>query len=214
MRTLLTRVLLWGVLLMCGTASAEPDRFGLGGATGAVNDVTFTTTGSPHLINNHKALSANANKGDTVLSFTGTFTGLANNGYLMIIQSTGLSPVPARGTTTPVDLFGGGTPTVGQWELAEIRSFNANSVTLTRPLANSYKAAGAQMLTVPRYRNVIIQSGATVSAAPWSDSPDGKSGGGAGVPGQWNPDQQRDDSGIGVGAARGRLYAGCGGFGM
>jgi|GEM_PF-838779 len=173
MRTLLTRALLWGVLLVCGAASAEPDRFGLGGATGAANDVTFATSGTSYLPNNHKALSQDANKGGTVLRFTGTFTGLANNGLLMIIQSTGLGSPPVRGTTTPVDLFGNGTPTVGQWELAEILSFDANSVTLTRPLANSYKSPGAQMLTVPRYRNVVIQSGATVSAAPW----DGSAGG-------------------------------------
>ncbi|WP_163870746.1 adventurous gliding motility protein AgmC [Myxococcus eversor] len=174
MRTLLTRVLLWGVLLMCGTASAELDRFGLGGATGMANDKNFGTTPSAqHLPNSHKALTQDAAQGTTVLRFTGTFTGLANNGLLMIIQSTGLSPAPARGTTTPIDLSGAGTPTVGQWELAEIQSFNSNSVTLTRPLANSYKSPGAQMLTVPRYRNVTVQAGATVTAAPW----DGSSGG-------------------------------------
>ncbi|MFY2557212.1 adventurous gliding motility protein AgmC [Corallococcus terminator] len=171
MRTLLTRVLLWGVLLMCGTASAELDRFGL--SDGSSGNLDVKIADSPFTPNKYVALGQSAAQGATILQLTGTVPPLAANDLVMIIQSTGLSPVPTRGTQTAVDLSGGGLPTVGQWELAQVQSSTTTSVTLTRKLAYSYTAPGAQLVTVPRYQAVTVRADAEITAAPWDGSKGG-----------------------------------------
>ncbi|NTX41387.1 hypothetical protein HUA78_43865 [Myxococcus sp. CA033] len=172
MRTLLMRALLWGVLLLCGTASAERDRFGLGGGGTAR---VFSTAGSSHKINSHTKLNANANAGTDTLVLLGALPELANTNLVMVIQTTGLSPAPAPGTSTPVDLAVGTTPTVGHWEFAQVKTGGptSTSLTLTAPLLHSYKSAGAQVVTVPRYGAVTVNANVTVTADKWNGSSGG-----------------------------------------
>jgi hypothetical protein len=55
----------------------------------------------------------------------------------------------------------------GNWELNKIASYVAGTITLERPLMNTY-ASGAQVRVLKQYRNVTINSGVTYKAKTWT----------------------------------------------
>src|SRR5260370_1207627 len=60
----------------------------------------------------------------------------------------------------------------GAADMDYIEAVSANQLTLRAPLANNYLTDGgasrAQVLWVPQYRNVTINSGVRISPAPWN----------------------------------------------
>lgn len=64
----------------------------------------------------------------------------------------------ALGSVTTIPLNG----QTGAYELARIDSIAGATVTLTHPLVNEYAATGAQIVRVPEYTNLLIES-ATVT---------------------------------------------------
>lgn len=69
-----------------------------------------------------------------------------------------------------------GTANVGRWELNEIAAINSDTNwTLAHPLTYVYDSTGgrAQVIRVPQYRYLTIQSGGTLTAPAW----DGTTGG-------------------------------------
>lgn len=113
---------------------------------------------------------------------------ILNTGQTTTINTT-LANVSASGLTVTTNNSAGfavgdlvffhqtqGTANVGQWEYNVIASIDsATSWTLVKPLRHSYSSisAKAQVVLVPQYRNVMVASGATLTAPAW----DGNVGG-------------------------------------
>ncbi|MFN8444595.1 MAG: PKD domain-containing protein [Caldilineaceae bacterium] len=68
-----------------------------------------------------------------------------------------------------------GTSNVGRWEVATIANISDNTWTFTKQLQYIYSSSlsKAQVIKIPQYRNVTVQSGATLTAPAW----DGSTGG-------------------------------------
>ncbi|WP_395854704.1 adventurous gliding motility protein AgmC [Cystobacter fuscus] len=87
---------------------------------------------------------------------------------VMVYQATGLQPVPASGSQTPIDLSNNA---VGQWEFARVASVEADRLTLTEPLIHAYAVNDTQIIRVPEYTQVTITG--SIIAPAW----DGATGG-------------------------------------
>jgi len=61
----------------------------------------------------------------------------------------------------------------GNYEFKDILSIASNTLTMTTNLTNSYGATGAQVVRVPQYTNVTIQSGGTFTASAWTGTAHG-----------------------------------------
>lgn len=68
-----------------------------------------------------------------------------------------------------------GSANVGKWEQAVITAMNGTSWTLDHSLTNAYSSSGAhaQVIKVPQYTSVTVQSGGTLTALPWNGSTGG-----------------------------------------
>jgi hypothetical protein len=150
-------------------ARAEPDSFGLG--TGRDGALTISTTNT--VINSYAPVTASLSPGNLSISI-GTITGAAagfNAGDLVMVwQTTGLSPEPASGAAGPFDLS---SDVVGRWEFARVASVSGSTLTLTAPLIYGYSANRTQVVKVPEFTSVTINSGKSITARSW----DGTSGG-------------------------------------
>jgi hypothetical protein len=160
-----TAVLVVGV---CASAIAAPDTFDRGdGHTGAV---TLSVSGP---VNWYTALSSSANQGDNSLGVVNA-TGFAAGDLVMIVQTTGLVPSPpsGNGSEGPVDVS---TDPVGAYEFARLANVDVGNGTLelTQPLVNQFTDGVSQVIRVPEYTDLTINSGVTITAQPW----DGLTGG-------------------------------------
>ncbi len=130
-----------------GTVSAQV--FGTG-ADGPLN-----VTGSQTINNTRTALSATSNAGQPILNVAST-SGFTIGQEVLIHQT--------QGTGT------------GNYEFEKIASISPGTLTLQANLSNTYTQGGnshAQVIWVPQYTNVTVQSGEILTANSW----DGNSGG-------------------------------------
>lgn len=102
-------------------------------------------------------------------------TGFEAGRLVLVIQSSGLSPAPASGDQSPIDLAGGG---IGRWELARVSATSGSlasgmTLTLSAPIVGNYGASGAQVVTVPEFTSVDIATGGQWKANPWNGSSGG-----------------------------------------
>ncbi|WP_375770300.1 Ig-like domain-containing protein [Archangium gephyra] len=158
------------VLTFGSTAAlAEPDSFYLG--TGRNGSRTVSTPGI--VINSYAQVTAPLAPGDILLT-TGTCTGdsacFAAGDLVMVLQSTGIIPEPASGTTASLDISG--TP-VGRWELARLVSVSGTTLRLSAPLVYSYAANVTQVIRVPEYSDLTIDPAGSIAAQAWNRSSGG-----------------------------------------
>lgn len=153
-------VALLAVGLGSTTAAAVPDTFGLG--TGRDGPLTVTSVGT--VINRYVQVTGPSAPGDNVLLVVGT-EGFASGDLVMVLQVTGLVPEPTPGNPGPLDLT---HDEVGRWELARLAAVGEGTLTLAAPLVHSYAAQVTQVIRVPEYTQVRIQSGASLRAMPWN----------------------------------------------
>lgn len=105
-------------------------------------------------------------------STTAANSGFGSGRLVLLIQSHRYTGTANSGDQTPIDLTNNA---VGKWELARISSPsvpNNSTVTFDQPLKNSY-GPGAQMVSVPEFTSVQIDTDRPVTAFGW----DGNSGG-------------------------------------
>ncbi|TGE25729.1 T9SS type A sorting domain-containing protein [Hymenobacter aquaticus] len=155
------RVALTGVFGLAATHQAAAQA----GKNGAL---TVNTTNV--VVNAYTALTADAAAGATSLSVSST-SGLSNGDLVMIIQMQG-----ATINTTNTSSYGTITAynNAGNYELAVVQGLTATSLGLSKALSRSYTAAGkVQVVRVPRYTTVTINSGGSITGTAW----DGTTGG-------------------------------------
>ncbi|MFE8605091.1 adventurous gliding motility protein AgmC [Archangium violaceum] len=158
------------VLTLGSTAAlAEPDSFGLG--TRRNGSPTISTAGN--IINSYAAVTAPLAPGDTTivvgtcLGATACFTA---GDLVMVLQTTGVVPVPGSGSAGPIDIT---NDVVGRWEFARLASVSGSTFTLTAPLVHSYAANVTQVIRVPEYDNLTLTSAGRIVATPWNGSAGG-----------------------------------------
>ncbi|HYO67608.1 MAG TPA: Ig-like domain-containing protein, partial [Archangium sp.] len=161
------------VLALGSTAAlAEPDSFGLG--TGRNGSLTLSVAGSTTTINSYAQVTGPLAPGDTSIPM-GTCLGasacFAAGDLVMVLQTTGVVPVPDSGGPGPIDIT---NDPVGRWEFARVASVSGSALTLTAPLIYSYAANVTQVIRVPEYVNVSLTvSTARITALPWNGSAGG-----------------------------------------
>ena len=64
---------------------------------------------------------------------------------------------------------------MGRFELARTAAVAGNQITLDQPMQAAFAAGFTQVLYVPEFNSVVVQSGATIEATPWD--PVSKTGG-------------------------------------
>ena len=153
------------VLLTAAPSLAELDSFG----TGTGRDGALVVSAAGRVINLAAPLVTDAPAGSTVLSAE-ALTTVVPQSLVLIHRGIGLpASTPSGGATSvaPGEL--------GRWELARVESVTAEPYTLklTAPLVNSYAAQGTQVVVVPEYTTVTVNTGTSLVARPW----DGRSGG-------------------------------------
>ena len=100
---------------------------------------------------------------------TGALTGNATQRDLvMVIQMQGASINPsnsaAYGSVTNFN-------SAGRYEIMEVQSVSGNTITFTCSLRNSYSVAGhTQIVRIPRYSSLTVNSGASITAPAWNGS--------------------------------------------
>lgn len=132
-------------------SSASAQIFGTG------VDGPLTVTGNPTIVNQYAALASTANAGATSITLASAL-GALQSPEILIHQTQGVG-------------VGAGT-----WETNTIASIAGNTLNLQRPLANTYTQGGsshAQVVRVPHYTDVTVQSGAVLKAADWDGSKGG-----------------------------------------
>lgn len=145
------------------------------GAAVAVADLgdghrgALTVDAAGKIINTYGAVAAAAQAGAKTLVLA-SGGGFASGDLVLIVQTAGLSPGPASGDATPIDLQAG---VMGRWELARLTGIAGSQLILESPLANDVAASGAQVVTVPEHTDVAIPAGTSLSAPAW----DGRVGG-------------------------------------
>ena len=158
-------VVLLAWVLCASTAMAEPDTFGLGtGREGALR-----VTEPRKVVNRYTQVTGPLAPGDTVLSVSST-EGFAAGDLVMVVQTTGIVPEPARGDPGPIQLS---HDPVGRWELARVSAAGGQELKLMAPLLSSYAGMVTQVIRVPEYTDVKVEAGASLVAVPW----DGRQGG-------------------------------------
>lgn len=149
-----------------GTSSqAETtDTFGLGsGRTGSL-----TVSAAATVVNTYAPITATTATTITVGAQQGAPGAFAPGDLLMVWRATGLTAV--AGSQSPFSL----TADVGTYEFARVKSFAAGVITVTNPLGSATRyATGSQVVRVPEYTSLTINSGASVVPYAW----DGSSGG-------------------------------------
>lgn len=156
-------VLAW--VLCASVAVAGPDTWGLG--TG--RDGTLRITKPRTVINHFAQLKAPLAPGDAVLAVS-TTEGFAAGDLIMVLQTTGIVPEPARGDPGPIQLS---HDPVGRWELARVSAASIQELKLAAPLLYSYAGLVTQIIRVPEYTDVTIEPGASITTVPWDGSKGG-----------------------------------------
>ena len=148
---------------------AENDTFGLG--TGRDGELTVSTTGV--VVNSYAQVIDPLVPGDTVIHVRAA-SGFEAGRLILVHQTTGLVPVPSSGSSTNITLNTTTSSSVGLWELARISGVSSDAsglnLTLSKPLVNSYASSVSQVVAVPEYTSVRIESTGSIVASPWNGS--------------------------------------------
>ncbi|WNG26175.1 hypothetical protein F0U62_20720 [Cystobacter fuscus] len=154
------------------TAMAGPDTFYLGEGTENKTVSVLNTQ-----LNTYAQVTADitANtKSIQVGPAVGAATSIQNDSLIMILQTTGIEPVPVSGDTAPINLNG---KPVGTWELARVEKVSdlgsGATLTLKEPLVRGYTKDVTQVIVVAEYATLTVSASTSIIARPW----DGKVGG-------------------------------------
>jgi hypothetical protein len=152
------------VLALGSTAArADYDVFGIGTGNDGALDVTTSNT----VINSYApvpvALAAGA-RSIAVGPCVGVSPCFAADDLVMVYQAASPEQTP------PVDLSNN---PVGRWEFARLASVTDSTLELTAPLVYAYAANVTQVIRVPEYSSVTINSGQSITAPAWNGSTGG-----------------------------------------
>lgn len=158
-------------------------------------DGSRTVSTANTVVNAYTTLTANANLGNTSISVansalnTNFSTSLSTGDLILIIQMQGATlngtPQPNLWTTDPNDIEG--APTDSTWgqinqynnagnnELVMVESVpNSTTIHLSCGLKNNYTASGkVQIIRVPRFSSLTINSGGSINCPAWNGSTGG-----------------------------------------
>jgi len=138
-------------------------------------DGAVTVTDPNTIVNEYAALAADAAVNDpSVTVATGGLPSLATGDLVLIIQMAGAT---INEPTDPNDASYGSVTALGSagnYELAGVASVSGTTITLGCHLQKAYTVAGkSQVIRVPQYSTLTINSGASIIAPAW----DGTKGG-------------------------------------
>ena len=177
----LLRALAVGQALSLGAAGCKSEgpsvileQQKLAGADGA-----YTVTAAKTVVNGYSALVGAVAAGATSINVydvtefadTAAGTALKPGDLVMLIQMAGASIDTSEGAD-----YGRLTSlgSAGRYELVGVNSVSGNTIGLACALKNSYNGAGgAQVVRVPQYTTLKVNTGASITALPW----DGTRGG-------------------------------------
>ena len=176
-RALLRAVALGQILLLvvagCKSTSDKGTKAQVVNQSLVGKDGAVTVTDPNMVVNDYAALATDAAVNDpSVTVASGGLSGLAAGDLVLIIQMAGAT----INTTDDTSAFGTvtGLGSAGNYELVGVTGFSANTIALGSNLHNSYTVAGkTQVIRVPQYTTLTINSGASIIAPPW----DGAKGG-------------------------------------
>lgn len=165
----------WGILLILSAIFIIND--GSGGSIEILGiDGAATITSADSIVNQYTSLASAATSGsmsivvDDIADLTAG-TSLAEDDLILLVQMQGATIKVANDSS-----FGEVTDygEAGNYEYVFVESVSSNTITFQSSLQNSYTATGkTQVIRVPQYSTVTIQSGASVTAPAW----DGEVGG-------------------------------------
>ncbi|MDJ1468111.1 Ig-like domain-containing protein [Xanthocytophaga flava] len=154
---------LLSLFFICNISQAQPGKDG---------PLTVSTSGL--VVNKYTRLTANITAGAntaTVNNIATDLGGLQNGDLIMIIQMQGAS------ITTTDDINYGSVSAynnAGKYEFKYVTGINSNTFRVNSAFANSYTVAGhVQVVKVPQYSTLTVNSGASMTAPAW----DGATGG-------------------------------------
>ncbi len=150
-------------------ANVEGDGAVLSTKLGDGHRGALTVDATKKVINAYAAVATAAAAGATMINVTNA-SGFVTGDLVLVVQSAGLSPGPASGDATTIDLEAGA---LGRWELARVSGLAGSQLLLSSGLTNPVSGSGAQVVTVPEYTDVNIPAGASLTAQAW----DGRVGG-------------------------------------
>jgi large repetitive protein len=164
---------LYAVLATIGTCMALPACAETPGKDG---DVTVSGTGV--VVNSYWAVSGSAAAGSPSITTILAPTGLAVGDLVMIYQAQGAT---INATTTAVN-YGAVTAlnSAGRYEFQTVASVSGGTITFATyagtctGLRFGYAGtAGAQVVRVPQFRDLVVNAGNSVVASPWNGSTGG-----------------------------------------
>jgi hypothetical protein len=125
-------------------------------ATGDGSDGAKTVTGTDSSSFTYIALNALSGLGQTNADRieVGSTTGVAAGDDVLVIQMTGTGQ--------------------GNWETCDVQSIVTNDyIDCAANLTNLYQATGAQVVVMPQWTNVTVQSGGTLTTSAWNGTTGG-----------------------------------------
>lgn len=144
---------------LCFNTFAADDTFLVGDGHNGALTVNISTT-----VNTYTKLTAAAASGQNVVSISNS-TGFANNDLVMVWQTSQATTGTTSSSSASTNLS---SQPVGHWEFARIQILGSTKLTFSTPLRYAYSAPGAQVIRVPEYSAVTINSGASIVAQPWN----------------------------------------------
>jgi hypothetical protein len=128
-------------------------------------DGALTVSSPNQVVNLYKTVTANIVAPASIVSVNNT-AGLSAGDYVMIYQSRGatinLSDNSSYGTVSALNSAGG-------YDLREVQSVTANSVTLTAALQNNYVTTGrVQLIRIPQYSTLTITSSGSITGQAYN----------------------------------------------
>jgi hypothetical protein len=141
----------------CGNITAR--AIYSGGAFGDGSDGALTVSTPNTIVNTYTYLSGNEGSGNTSI-VVNSAAGLSAGDELFIIQMQN----------------GTGSGIAGQYEYVTIKNISGTTLNLETPLTNSFysgtfnapSSSVTQVIRVPQYTNVTINSGASITAPAWN----------------------------------------------
>ncbi|MGB8643725.1 MAG: CARDB domain-containing protein [Anaerolineae bacterium] len=116
-------------------------------------DGPLTVTANPTIINSYAAI-----------------TGISSSTVLQVSSTAGFTP------THEILIHQTQGTNAGIYEFATIASVGSGTITLTKPISNTYSAGGnshAQIVGIPHYTDVTVQSGGVLTAQSWNGTTGG-----------------------------------------
>ena len=151
------------LFVCCFQAFSQPGKNG-----------NLTVTVANTVVNTYSRVTANVTAGSntvTVNSIATDLGGLAAGDLIMIYQAQG-----ATIQTTDDNNYGtvSAYNNAGSYEFAYVASIASNTITLGCTFKNSYSSAGrAQVIKVPQYNNLTLNTGASIVPGKWNGATGG-----------------------------------------